>query len=144
MCYWWGNWDTLKETCPRLVTYFKVGTLRYLLIRNAPVWVLLEAAGIVKQCKSDWIPWWFSGKESTCQCRRCGFDPWVGKICWKRKWQTSPVFLPGKSNGQRSLVGSSPGGRQELDLTEHSTAQGWVQVRELSFLLNEWINSLEC
>ena len=40
-----------------------------------------------------------SGKESTCQCRRqkrCGFDPWVGRIFWRRKWQPTPVFLPGK------------------------------------------------
>ena len=47
------------------------------------------------------LPWWFIGKESTCQCRRCGFDPRVGKIYWRRKWQPTPVFLPGKSHGQR-------------------------------------------
>ena len=33
-----------------------------------------------------WLPRWFSGKESSCQCRRCSFDPWVGKIPWRRKW----------------------------------------------------------
>ena len=49
-----------------------------------------------------------SGKESTCQCRSCRFTPWVRKIPWIRKWQSTPVFLPGKSNAQRSLVGSSP------------------------------------
>ena len=51
------------------------------------------------------------GKESACQYRRhkrCGFDPWVGKIPWKRKWQPTPIFLPGKSHGQRSLVCYSP------------------------------------
>ena len=37
-----------------------------------------------------------------------GFDPWVGKIPWKRAWQPTPVFLPGESPGQRSLVGYSP------------------------------------
>ena len=42
------------------------------------------------------------------QCRRPGFDPWVGKIPWRRKWQPTPVFLPGKSYGQRRLVGYSP------------------------------------
>ena len=41
-------------------------------------------------------------------CRRCGFDPWVGKIPWRRKWQPTPVFLPGKSHEQRSLAGYSP------------------------------------
>ena len=50
-------------------------------------------------------------KESTCQCRRLErhrFDPWVGKIPWRRAWQCTPVFLPGESHGQRSLVVYSP------------------------------------
>ena len=51
---------------------------------------------------------WQSGKESTCQRRRHRFDPWIGKIPWRRKWQPTPVFLPGESHGQRSLVGYSP------------------------------------
>ena len=46
----------------------------------------------------------------THQCERLRFDPWVGKIPWRRKWQPTPVFLPGKSHGQRSLEGYSPGG----------------------------------
>ena len=41
----------------------------------------LPKSGIV------WLPWWLSGKESICKCRRCGFSPWVGKIPWRRKWQ---------------------------------------------------------
>ena len=40
------------------------------------------------------LPWCLSSKESTCQCRRCGFDSWVVKIPWRRKWQPAPVFLP--------------------------------------------------
>ena len=44
------------------------------------------------------------GKESTCQCRRPRFNSWVRKISWRRKWQPPPVFLPGKSHGQRSLA----------------------------------------
>ena len=57
-------------------------------------------------------------KESACQCRRCkrrGFDPWVGKIPWRRKWLPTPVFLPGELHGQRSLVGYNPWGCKELD-----------------------------
>ena len=42
------------------------------------------------------------------RCKRCGFDPWVGKIPWSRKWQHTPVFLPRNFHGQRSLVGYSP------------------------------------
>ena len=59
-----------------------------------------------------------SGKESTCQCRRCRFNPWVRKISWKRKWQSTPVFLPEKSHEQRSLVCYSPRGHKESDMTE--------------------------
>ena len=55
-----------------------------------------------------WASLWLSGKESTYQCRRYGFSPWVRKIPWKRKWQPTPVFLPGKSQGQGSLAGYSP------------------------------------
>ena len=65
-----------------------------------------------------------SGKEFTCQCRRhrrrrCVFNPWVGKI-WRRKWQPTSIFLPGKSHGQRSLVGYSPRDRKESDTAEHA------------------------
>ena len=49
--------------------------------------------------------------------RRCGFNPWVGKIPW-RKWQPTPVLLPGESHGQRSLPDYSPQGRKKLDTTE--------------------------
>ena len=45
-------------------------------------------------------------------------DPWVEKTPCSRKWQATPVFLPGESHGQRSLVGYSPWGHKELDTTE--------------------------
>ena len=60
------------------------------------------------------LPWWLSGKESACQCRRCRFNPWVRKIPWRRKWQPIPGSLPGKSHGQRSLTGYSPWGCKRL------------------------------
>jgi len=50
--------------------------------------------------------------------RRRGFDPWVRKIPWRRAWQPTPVFLPGESQGQKSLVGYSSWGHKELDMTE--------------------------
>ena len=46
------------------------------------------------------------------------FDPWVGKIPWRRAWQHSPVFLPGESHGQRSLEDSGPWFIKESDMTE--------------------------
>ena len=58
------------------------------------------------------------GKSVCLQCWRPRFNPWVGKIPWRRKWQPTPVLLPGKSHGQRSLVGCSPWGRKELGTTE--------------------------
>ena len=53
--------------------------------------------------------------------RRPGFDPGVRKIPWRRKWQPTPVFLPRKSHGWRSLVGYSPWGCKELDMTKQLT-----------------------
>ena len=50
--------------------------------------------------------------------RRRRFEPWVGKIPWRRKWQPTPAFLPAESHGLRGLMGCSPGGRNELDTTE--------------------------
>ena len=60
------------------------------------------------------LPRWLSGEESACQCRRFRLCPWVGKIPWRRKWQPTPVFLPGKPHGQRSLVGYSPQGHKRV------------------------------
>ena len=55
------------------------------------------------------------GQEYAYEGRRCMFDPWVGKIAWRRKWQPILLFLPGKPHGQRSLAGYSPWGRKESD-----------------------------
>ena len=57
-------------------------------------------------------------KDCALQCRRLGFNPWVGKIPWRREWQPTPVFLPGESHGQRSLAGYSPWGGKKSDMTE--------------------------
>ena len=64
------------------------------------------------------FPWWLRGYSVCLQCERPGFDPWVGKIPWRRKWQPTPVFLPGKFHGWRSLVGYGPQGPKESDTTE--------------------------
>ena len=68
-----------------------------------------------------------SGKEPTCQCRRHNrswFDPWVGKVPWRKAWKSTPVFLPGESHGQRNLsvhrvhrVGQSQTWLQHLSMT---------------------------
>ena len=85
------------------------------------------------------LPWWLSGKESACQWKRCKLDLWMGKIPWRRKWHSTPVFMPGKSHGQRSLVGYSPWGckRVRRDLaTEHARTQVFLKTLNVS--------SLEC
>ena len=73
-------------------------------------------------------PWWLKRERICFQCRRPGFDPWVGKIPWKREWQTTPVFLPGESHRQRSLEGYSPWGPTELDATKRLKPQALLRV----------------
>ena len=63
---------------------------------------------------------------------RHGFDPWVGKILWRRKWQPIPVFLPGESHGQRSLAGYGPWGHRvgddSSDLARRHTWRFYVRL----------------
>ena len=67
---------------------------------------------------SGGLPWELRLERICLQDRRPGFDPWVGKIPWRRKSQPTPVFLPGTSHGQRSLVGYSPGGCKQSDMAQ--------------------------
>ena len=72
-------------------------------------------------CVMKGFPCGTSGKESAWQHRRlkrCRFNPWIGKIPWRRKWKPTPVFLPGKFHGQRSLEGYILWGHKEWDTTE--------------------------
>ena len=74
-------------------------------------------------------------KNLPANARRSRFDPWMGKIPWRRKWQPSQVLLPGESHGQRTLVGYSPWGRKESDTTEQlSTAQKLTGQRRKSIV----------
>ena len=66
------------------------------------------------------FPWWLCGKESACQRRRCEFDPWVGKIPWRRKWQHSPVFLPGNSLVRGAWWARVHGVTKSQTTTEHA------------------------
>ena len=77
------------------------------------------------QCLSISLSWFFtplppggSDRKVCLQFRTPGFDPWVGKIPWRREWQPSPVSLPGEPHGQRSLAGHTPWRCKELDVTE--------------------------
>ena len=80
------------------------------------------------------LPWWLSGKEYACQCRRPrrrGFDHWVRKIPWRSKWQPTPVFLPGECHGQRSLLGYSLWGCKESDTKLYKELTDTVNVYPL-------------
>ena len=71
------------------------------------------------------------------------FNPWVGKILWRRKWQSTPVFLPGEFHGQRSLVGYSPWGHKESDTTKQLTLS-LFDAEDLapSYITHPWSSSL--
>ena len=75
---------------------------------------------IVIVCVYAGFPGGASGKEPAYQCRPKGgrFNPWVRKIPWRRKWQLTPVFFPGESHGQWSLVSYSLQGHKKSDMTE--------------------------
>ena len=80
-------------------------------------------------------------KEPACQCwghRRHGFDPWAGKLTYKKKWQPIPVFLPGKLSRKRSLVGQSLCGHKESQMTQAtqlSTDNKYELLFSFSFFL---------
>ena len=107
-CYFW---DMAAFSCQKGLFLLDWGSplltlLLYPLVLNSSVYF------------PSGLPWCLSDKESVCQRRKLRFEPWVGQMPWRRKWQPTPVFLPGKSHGQRSLVGYSPGGHKESDTTK--------------------------
>ena len=115
-------WKThLRMTVPNPIGEGAQGAGAFIIILKSAVFlfsVLLYHS--LSSCLSqDWgFPGGAGGKEPTCQCRRCmrlKFYPSVRKIPWRRKWQPTPVFLPGEFHRQRSLVDSSPWGHKESD-----------------------------
>ena len=82
--------------------------------RNAAVYSFSEEAAEVTQAKAICPKSASTGKESVYNAGRPGFDPWVGKIPWRREWLCTPVFLPGEFHGQRNLAGYSPWGSQKV------------------------------
>ena len=97
----WGSYGNLQRGLSTSPPAF--GCYHYFLIPAVPPEAFIALS----------FPGGASGKEPVCQCRRfkrCGFDPGVWKIPWRRKWQSSPIFLPGESHGQKSLMSYSPWG----------------------------------
>ena len=85
-----------------------------------------------KHTQSSGLSEWLSGEESACQCRRrrrLWCDPWVQKIPWSRQWQPIPVFLAGKSRGQRGLAGYITGVAKNLtQLSDMHAPEWWGSV----------------
>ena len=94
---WWRSQDYQRLSLGTLLINFIVGQEK-----------------LVKY-KVSWLSRWHSGKEPACSVGDAGD---VSLIPWRRKWQHTPVFLPGRSHGQRSLVGYCPWGLRESDMTE--------------------------
>ena len=118
--YWVGLWRIQGST-----------------IHTCPIYIIAETPSIFGKLLIDatncvtGLPWWLNGTESACQCRRSGFNPWVRKIPWRRKWQPTSIFLSGKSQGQRSLAGYSPWGGRRV---------GHDQATKQQLYNCEWLN----
>ena len=106
-------------------------------ISNRPVFYISENVFLIlsnsllgAHTKSG-FPGGTSGKESACQCKRPGFDPWVRKIPWRREGLPTSVFLPEEFHRERSLAGYSPWGHKELDTTERLTLSLHIQINSV-------------
>ena len=140
-----GIWSTLKMW---ILLIFKIASasllntypIGYLFICKI-IHQISPSCGVISNCSIEqpwkavskfyknkysviWIsgfPWWLSHREPACQCRRHrrhGFNPWVRKISWRRKWHSTPVSMPENSHEQRSLAGYCPWGHKDPDMTE--------------------------
>ena len=106
----WAFTETLKfwlqvHICPSIRQYSPFSLISYI-------------DNYLPDHQNERLPQWLGGKESasnTGATGDTGCDPCVGKTPWRRKWQPTPVFLPGESHGQRSLAGYSPWGSQRVE-----------------------------
>ena len=99
---------------------------------NIPFTILKQSIGIIIYLPG--LPW-LTGKESACQCKRHGFNPWVRKIPWSWKWQTTPVFLPGKNLSWEIPWTEETGGLQSTGLQR--VGHDWVteHTHTLSYMI---------
>ena len=112
-------WDRISKNC----SYIKEWDVKHILEnilcqlkRSVLIWCVPSSMSSLVASQN--FPGGSDGKSVWLQRGRTGFDPWVGKIPWRRKWQPTPVLLPGKSHGRKNLEGCSPWGPKESDTTE--------------------------
>ena len=124
LSFFLGDPKYYSHTGPRTHTHL---TSRARWSRDVP-WVTTTKMRVPDTYKG--FPGDTGGKEPTCQCRRCRFDPWVGKIPWRRVWQPAPIFLPGESHDRGAWW--DPGcqwGHKESDTTETITTYSYKSSR---------------
>ena len=90
----------------------------------SPIWLVVTFLRVLLR--------WLSGKESTCQYRRHRFNPWVRKIPWTRKWQPSPVFLPGNPMDRETWQLQSTGSQR--------VGHDWAHMQDILNLLLYFTN----
>ena len=100
---------------------------------------MLDLAFFLIQLSFIELPWWLRRWRIWRHCRTPKFDPWVGKIPWRRAWQHTPIFLPGQPHEQRNVVGYSQCGGWATDTLSLSIALCLLCVR---FSINTWLNCL--
>ena len=102
-----------------------VGSWRDFAVSGHRMGLIKEAEDIIRtRLWKVWLPCGLVGKESACNVGIPRFNPWAGKILWRRKWQPTPLFLPGEFHGKRSLVGYTPWGHKQSDMTEWLSLHG--------------------
>ena len=87
------------------------------------------------------LPWWLNGKESTCQYRRHRFDPWSGKIPWRRKLQPTPAFLLGKSHGteEPGRLQSMGSQKSQEQLNDNNLFSSFTGTEMDKYVVLRWI-----
>ena len=110
LCHWIHNFDKKTLFIDMLQLIIGGAMMRIRIFPSCH----LKSMGLGQQSLVTVLPRWLSGKESTCQSRKHGFNPWIRKILWRRKWQPTPVFFPGESHGQRRLLSYRPQGHKRV------------------------------
>ena len=142
---WWSNLDLkgkiISKKQNHLERYDSILQL-FLFICFSPIWVWsisLTCTQSETRCSRFWRTTCIRESHGDRMTRkgeiRPAFNPWVGKIPWRSKWQPTPVFLPELSHGWRSLAGYSPWGCKESDTTEqlthniHNIEHLWIRIK---------------